>query len=235
MSSVVRALRVLDLLAHEPRPVRLAEISVRLGIPKSTAHGILRDLVAEGFADQPEPAAYTVGIKAFEVGAAHVRSRGLEGSVLVELVRLSRRLEVTAHYAVLDGGDVVYLAKEDAPGLGVRLASAIGARLPAASTAVGKAAIGALDPAALEDYAHAHPLPSGTELAAVRRDGWARDDGDTATSVVCVAAPVRSATGPAGAVGVSFLKGSLDEQEVVTAVLEAAARVTVTLGGRGAA
>lgn len=211
-SSVTRALWILDLVAHADGPVPLREIAERLQIPKSTAHGILRDLVRERFLEVREPATYSIGIKAFEVGAAHLRTAGVDGLIAGELARLSRTLEVTAHYAVLDGTEAVYLYKQDPPGLGVRLASSVGARLPAHLTAVGKCCLAWLEP----ERAAAHVDPEAdvdravlaAELAEVRRLGHATDHGQVADGIECLAAPVFDAAGLKGAVGVSFLRGT---------------------------
>lgn len=239
--SVVRAMRILDLLAHSEKPLNLTSIAEALQIPKSTAHKILRDLVAEGFVALVEPSGYEIGLKAFEVGSAHLRVAGAVGLVAAELVRLTRALNITSHYAVLDGADAVYLCKEDPPGLGVQLASSIGARLPAHLTAVGKACLAWLP----DEVVAAHfETPRGSvlstrrlaalkkELASVRELGYATDPGEAAAGIQCVAAPVFDMTGPRGAIGTSYL---LDvhaaTQQIADEVTGAATRVTTLLGG----
>jgi DNA-binding IclR family transcriptional regulator len=155
-TSVVRAARILDRLAHSQAPMTLAEIASELGIPKSTAFTILRDLASESFVTVSSPPAYWIGLKAFEVGSAHLRASGTAGAVAPELARLTRALNITSHYAVLDGTEVLYLCKEDPPTLGIQLASAVGARLPSHLTAVGKACLAWLE---------ADCLPGHVELA----------------------------------------------------------------------
>ena len=123
-TSVVRAARILDRLAHSRTPMTLAEIASELDIPKSTAYTILRDLASESFVTVSSPPAYSIGLKAFEVGSAHLRASGTAGAVAPELARLTRALNITSHYAVLDGTEVLYLCKEDPPTLGIQLASA---------------------------------------------------------------------------------------------------------------
>jgi DNA-binding IclR family transcriptional regulator len=236
-SSVVRAARILDLLAHAEKPLPLTRVAESLGIPKSTAHSILRDLASEGFVEISERTAYVIGIKAFEVGAAHLRSVGAVGVIAPELGRLTSVLGVTSHYAVLDRTDVVYLCKEDPPGLGIQLASSIGARLPAHITAVGKASLAWLDPskrdAHLDPDAGADPDQLDAELARVRTQGFSVDDGAASAAIQCVAAPVFDLTGPKGAIGVSYLRGA-DQPigSIADAVCAAASRATSLLGGR---
>ncbi len=239
-SSVVRAAQILNLLSRSERPVTLTEICSALSIPKSTAFSILRDLTAEGFVDIRDRAAYTIGLKAFEVGAAHLRVSGRTALITPELSRLSRAVDMTVHYAVLDGVDVVYLCKEDPPGLGVRLASSVGARLPADLTAVGKSSLAWLEPEAVREHITAdrandeHNLALlHKELETVRLNGYATDDGATANGITCIAAPVFDGSGPRGAVGVSYLTDpTVDFANVAARVQDAAARTTLRLGGR---
>lgn len=242
-SSVTRAVRILELIAHAEKPLTLTRVADQLGIPKSTAHSILRDLVSESFVEVVEPTAYAIGLKAFEVGAAHLRRTSDVGVVAPELVRLTRDLGVTSHYAVLDGTDAVYLCKEDPPGLGVQLASSIGARLPAHLTAVGKACLAWLGEDRLPEQVARGPVGQRgaragvseltEELDRVRSRGYAFDDGETALGIQCVAAPVFGLNGCRGAIGVSYLRQlPVPQDRISEMVKQAAARASAVLGGR---
>lgn len=221
--SVVRALEILDLLAASRRGYTLSQIAQRLDMPKSTAHNILRDLAGARMAEADEAGLYRVGMHAFEIGAAYLRATGAAGVVAPELVRLTQVLGITAHYAVLDGADAVYLCKEDPPGLRIQLASSVGARLPARSTAVGRACLAwQQDDGQQDDIAY----------APVRAAGYAVDDGETAEGIRCLAAPVFDLTGCRGAIGVSYLRtAGLDEDLIAREVTESAARASAALGG----
>jgi DNA-binding IclR family transcriptional regulator len=240
-NSVAKAIRILELLASSEKPLTLTQISDELNLAKSTAHGLLRELVAATFLELHEPAAYSIGLRTFEVGAAYLRRTGAVGVIAPELVGLTRTLNVTTHYAVLDGTDAVYLCKEDPPGLGVQLASSIGARLPAEVTAVGKACLAWLHPDAIAEHVRPPGSTDGqggvpaqltAELMAVKARGFATDLGEAAAGIECVAAPVFDISGPRGAIGVSYLLG-LNKQtdEVAEKVVAVAARVTTLLGG----
>lgn len=218
----------------------LTPIAEHLGIPKSTAHAILRALAGRGFLTVGEHASYSIGLKAFEVGAAHLKSMDATDIVIPQLVQLTHALGVTSHYAILDAADAVYLCKEDPPGLGIRLASSVGARLPAHLTAVGKASLAWLP--ANELTAHL-PLPAGktgtagspsarlaASLAKVRHQGYSVDDGETAAGVRCVAAPVFDPAGQRGAIGISYLLGApLELDDAVAHVISAAGQSTALL------
>jgi DNA-binding IclR family transcriptional regulator len=215
----------------------LTPIAEKLGIPKSTAHSILRDLASREFLVVREHASYSIGLKAFEIGAAHLRSLDALDIVIPQLVELTHALGVTSHYAVLDADDAVYLCKEDPPGLGIKLASSVGARLPAHSTAVGKASLALVPERELASHLAARDQAAlqklVAELSKVRQQGFSVDDGDTAAGVRCIAAPVTNPAGPPGAIGVSYLLGSpLELDRAVAQVVRAAERATAQLGKR---
>lgn len=242
-TSVVRAMRILELLSGAGKPMTLTSIAEELAIPKSTTHSILKALNGRGFLDIDAHQNYTVGLRAFEVGASHLRSTNAVEVVIPQLVALTRDLGITSHYAILDGSDAVYLCKEDPPGLGLKLASSVGARLPAHTTAVGKAALAWLPEADLERCLAAirEAVPQRQavdrllgELGAIRALGYSSDDGETALGVRCVAAPVLSSSGHPGSIGVSYLRGSsLQDQRVIDGVIRAARHASEVLGHRG--
>jgi DNA-binding IclR family transcriptional regulator len=226
--SVARALSILELMARAERPLGLAEIARELGLPKTSALSLLRALSASSFAVLDDAGRYRLGVRSFEVGAAYLRAMTPVQAVEGELEWLTQELGVTSHFAVLEGDEVLYLAKHDPPGTALKLASSVGARLPATITAVGKAQLafapapgaGTTDPA----------LP---ELAEVRGLGYAVDDGDTVAGIRCVAAPVFSDRGCCGAVGVSLLmRDEPPTESVGRLVVEAAERASTRLGGR---
>jgi DNA-binding IclR family transcriptional regulator len=242
MSSVQRAVQILELLARADQPMRLSAIARELGIPKSTTHSILCELT-DSLTVAADESGYSVGLKAFEIGSSFLRSAGSVARITPEMSRLTRVLNVVSHYAILDGTDVVYLCKEDPGGLGIRLASSIGARLPAYLTAVGKSCLAWLPPGDVSAHLPATGCSGGSgaaegaalaaELESVRALGYSTDHGATAPGIQCVAAPVFDHLGPHGAVGVSYLMASEHRVDVVAReVRRSAEQVTLALGGR---
>jgi DNA-binding IclR family transcriptional regulator len=137
---------------------------------------------------------------------------------------------VTAHYAVLDGDVVVYLAKHDPPTAVFGLASALGARLPAVHTAVGKAQLAYLWP---PQRVAGHGEGLVAEIDRVRAAGFAVDEGATAAGIRCVAAPVFDSLRCLGAIGISQVSSSAPPLDAVAAAVRAAAgRASARLGGR---
>jgi IclR family transcriptional regulator, acetate operon repressor len=133
------------------------------------------------------------------------------------LLDLAERFQETAHYAELDGGDVVYLSREMPPALRIQMSAAIGGRNPAYCTGLGKALLAELltNEQAVADYVDKHgPLVRRTpnlitdtaelhrELELSRRRGYALDDqesdppGSTASPSPSTSPPTRSHSAP---------------------------------------
>lgn len=147
------------------------------------------------------------------------------------LEALSGRFGETAHYAVLEGADVVYRAKVDPPGGAVRLTSVIGGRNPAYRTAVGKLLLSAQvsDRTQLRKILGDYPLEQRTprtvtdpdrlwdELQVSKERGYAVDNQENEPGVNCIAVPLTGnpQVGPAGAISVSALAFRLPLPDLV--------------------
>ena len=220
---------ILELLARAEEPLSLKDLSDQLEIPKSSALMLLRALKEHDFIETDERGRYSVGLRAFETGSSYMRGMSPIRAVTDQLRWLREEYGITAHFAVLDGDDVVYLAKEEPQDFGVRLASFVGARLRAADTAVGKAQLCQL--METEDLNLSESLIA--ELKKSRDRGYALDDGIVVAGVRCIAAPVIGSAGVCGAIGVSYLaQAPLKMADVTRDVMKAASVASSRLGGR---
>jgi len=195
--AVTRAVRILDVMAESAgEPVGPSELARRLGLPKSSIANICGALADAGLIRRIGTG-FALGRRLAELGGAYLSTV----DQVQEFYDASRRLptgsEETVQFAVLDGLEVTYLARHDGR-QPVRLTSGVGRRLPAFSTATGKAALASLDEA---DLAHRlaglTTLPQPTrrahrtvdellvDLAEIRRRGYAVDDEETMEGVVC--------------------------------------------------
>jgi IclR family KDG regulon transcriptional repressor len=232
-------LQALELVAETSIPLSLSSLMRRLKVPKSTLHGLLKAMVARRYLEMDRDGNYRLGVRSVEIAGAYLSRMTPLKVVHGELLALSRELNMTAHFAVLDGPDVLYLAKEDAPAIGLRRASAVGNRLPSHLTAVGKANLaqqsGKLDldlQRAGSSGKLVGPEQLLKELEQVSNQGYAVDDGETLTAVRCVAAPVFDASGNCcGAIGVSYLRdGGPATDQIAARVMRAAAKASSQLG-----
>lgn len=244
-----RVLAVLLELGEHPQGVTLDELAHAMRSPKSTVHRALTSLRKAGLAAQLGRGTYAIGDEFFRVAFRNFSERPDAVRITPILDELSRRYGETAHYAVLDGAEVVYRAKTDPPGGAVRLTSVVGGRNPAYRTAVGKLLLShrVSSERELRTLVGEGPLEQRTphtitELPALWRElqitadrGYAVDDQENEVGVNCLAVPVGLEPGgpTAGAVSVSALafrlplSSLIDEEPVISAIVRGEALTEV--------
>jgi DNA-binding IclR family transcriptional regulator len=214
--SAERVLDILELVAGTREGLTRGEIAAHLGIPKSSASVLLRSLVTRRYLHETaNERRLTIGVRAFEAGSGFLRQVSLPDLARPAMDELVSEFAHTCHLAVLDGRDVVYLDKVDPPRSAVQLVTSVGARLPAANTAVGRAQLAFLEDAELE-LLYSEPAPDDLTLAklrglreTIRARGWASECGETTPGIGCIAATIFDHTGrPIGAIGATYLEAT---------------------------
>ncbi|GAA3620769.1 IclR family transcriptional regulator [Nonomuraea rosea] len=198
-----RVLSVLSAFSGERRRLSLSEISRRAGMPLTTAHRLVSELMAWGALERDRDGRYQIGLRLWEVAALAPRGLGLREAAMPFLEDLYEATRQHVQLAVLDGPDVLYLERissRDAVGVHSR----VGGRFPAHATGVGLVLLAHAPPDAQERYL-AGPLATFTDrtiadpgrlrwaLADVRRNGYVISDRQVTLDAVSVAAPVRDA------------------------------------------
>ncbi|MGP3950018.1 IclR family transcriptional regulator [Streptomyces sp. 7N604] len=210
-SMIERMTLILDAFDPATPTLSLLELAERTGLPRSTVHRILDQMIRLRWLAH-SAGGYRLGIRPLELGglaADHSEIRDVVNPLLYELCQ---RTGFVSHLAVLDGREVVYLDKVGGRAA-AHLPTRLGGRLPAHTTAVGKAILASLDPSHVDAlYRPCRTrLPVRTprtirsiadllgELEQVRlRHGVAMDNEESMTGISCVAAPLRG-RGPATA------------------------------------
>ena len=206
--AVSRALDILELfLSHNG--LSAPEITERLGLPRTTVHELVTTLVDRSYLTvlPGQPTRYRLGMRLFQLGGVFAEHLDLVGEAQEVAHEVAASCDETVHVAVLDGTDVVYIAKVDSTHP-VRMVSAVGRRLPAHCTGVGKMLLSSLTPEALDArYPPGVQLPAMTpqsitsplrlrsHLAEVRERGVAYDECESNGAVNCAAAPVYDSGG----------------------------------------
>ena len=243
VKSADRTLEVLEVLAASGRHT-LGELARRLEIPKSSLHGILRTMTRRGWVEtDPTGTRFGLGLRALQVGSAYLDADDVVSLLDDVLDRLAAEFGETVHLGRLDGAHVVYVAKRESVHP-LRLYSAIGRRLPAHATALGKALL-AGRPRKEVDAALPDPLPRLTsstivdraalhrELAAIRERGYAVDREENTDGIVCVARAVPVRTPPTDAISLSIPASRVGPDtaaRVAVALAEAVNRVGAARG-----
>ncbi|WP_377272440.1 IclR family transcriptional regulator [Peterkaempfera sp. SMS 1(5)a] len=248
--AVVRALDILELFLDGDGTLSTPEITKQLDLPRTTVHELVTTLAARSYlVPVPEqPGKWQLGLRTYQLGSRYADRADLATEARAVAREVAARCGETVHVGVLDGTEVVYIAKVDSSHA-VRMVSAVGRRLPAHCTAVGKMML-----ASLPEQELAARYPAGTrleamtphtlttaealrsDLAETRDRGTSREFCESNSDVACVAAPVRDAEGAtvaAMSVSVPTLRWSEERGEELSAlVAEGAMELSRRLGSR---
>lgn len=208
IQSIDRALKVLDLFDEFHRELKIAEICVKLDLHKSTVHSILKTLQMHNYIRQnPENGKYSLGFKLFERGDFLVNSMDLREIAKPYLLDLARATSRTVHLVILDGREGLYIDKVEGPSTDPVSYSRIGRRVPLHSSAVGKVLVAFKPVDEIRDILKDYDFKKQTErtilneqelmseLQKVRQQGYAFDNQENETGIVCFALPIRNYTG----------------------------------------
>ena len=247
--SIVRAVQILDTLAAAKEPLTLAELTLRLKLPKSSILALCASLTMTGMLSRLDSGAYRLGMHLVDLSHAFLSNIDLTKEFVSTWDALDMLPGEGIVLAVLDGSDVVYVAcrNGDLP-LGVNYR--IGMRLPASCTATGKALLSTLPDERICAIYHNTELGQLTprshktlkallkDLHEIRLRGYAIDDEETREGMCCFGAPVFDASGnyAIAAVAVSSLKhpaGRGTNQAMPRVVLEFAQALSKRLGAKG--
>jgi DNA-binding IclR family transcriptional regulator len=201
-----RAHTVLTLLAEQPSQNKLSDLCKQLNISKSTMYSLLQTMERLNWVYRDGNDKYSLGSAIGRFGSVYIRQYDLIEDFRRLAEPVMRKLQESIQLARLEGGDVLYLAKIEAPSP-VQMVSGPGIRFPAHATGLGKCLIAGLNEEQVRNlFPHEtlqrmtmHTIGSRTELleelARVRRDGYATDLQEGVMGFCCVAAPVRRRNG----------------------------------------
>ena len=249
--AVERALGILEAAAQHRDGLTNSEISRKLDIPKSSASYILRTLERRGYLRRDAASGkYRLGLKVLSLGRDVLAGFNIGEVALPVLRALVERTQLTAHLAILDHGQAVYIEKVDGPGF-IKMDTWVGRRMHVHSTSVGKALVAHLAKADVEAILREHGLKKRTlktitglarflgELEKVRAQGYAVDDEENSVGARCVGAPVFDSLGRVeAAVGLSGTTSQIDDDnlsKIAELVKEAARKISRQLARSAAA
>lgn len=190
------------LLLRDRGEVRVTDVSVELGVARSTAHRLLMTLAHHGFVAQDRVSrVYRVGRTLYEIGLTAAGELDIRRKARQHMERLSAQLRETVNLLVLEGGGcrIIDGVEGDHP---IRVASRTGTLLPAQATSGGKLLLAEL-PADQVDARFPDGLTSVTdrtitsltdlhaELAVIRTQGYAVNWGESEPDLYAVAVCVR--------------------------------------------
>ncbi len=162
----------------------------------------LEDLGYVRFADRR----FSLTPRVLELGYSFLSSLNLPEIAQPHLRELVERVHESSSVCVLDGTEIVYVAREPTRRI-MTVAIAVGTRFPAYATSMGRVLLAGLGESALDAFferSELKPFTTGTvtdeamlrhEIERVRREGWALVDQELEDGLRSVAAPIRNARG----------------------------------------
>ncbi len=240
-----RAFALLDLLAAQPEPVSLKDISSKTGLHPSTAHRILNDLTIGRYVDRPHAGSYRLGMRLLEMGNLVKARLDVRDAALPPMRELHKLTHQPVNLSLRQGDEIVYVERTYSERSGMQVVRAIGGRAPLHLTSVGKLFLAHEDLPRVRAYAARTGLTGHTrnsitdlarlerELASVRSSGCARDDEELELGVRCMAAGIFDDQGKLVAgLSVSAPADRLEESWAER-VKTTAAQISAALGYRG--
>ncbi|MXQ07441.1 helix-turn-helix domain-containing protein [Alphaproteobacteria bacterium GH1-50] len=239
-----KGLDIIELLSRQEVGLNQSEIARALGRSVGEIFRMLMVLQARGYvAQDPLSDRYALTTFIFEI-AHRIPTIGRLTAVAEPLMReLTRKINQSAHLAILGDGGVLVVGQIDAPGNNI-MSVRLGARIDTWQASSGRVIIAFRDEETVERLLAEEPLPKGMtkaqireELAGIRASGSEIRDSFVIRGVVNIAAPVIDHSGEAiAALTVPHIERVNDQigfEACKVAVIEAAANISRSLGWNG--
>ncbi len=205
MTSLARGLAVVRAFSDQRRTLTIAQISHKTGIPRAAVRRCLHTLKLLGYADS-EANNYSLKPKVLTLGYSYLSSTPLAVSAQPCLDHISRTLHESCSLAVLDGNDVLYIARSSTSRI-MSVALNVGSRLPAYCTSLGRVMLASLPQEDLQAYFATVELRAYTDrtivsgkrlqeiLVDIRLAEYAILEEELEVGLRSIAVPVRGASG----------------------------------------
>ncbi|GLY65983.1 IclR family transcriptional regulator domain-containing protein [Amycolatopsis taiwanensis] len=244
VQSLERGLAVICAFGSGTPELTLSDVARATGLTRAAARRFLLTLVDLGYV-RTDGKFFSLTARVLELGYAFLSSMTLPEVAQPHLERLSAEVHESSSVSVLDGSDIVYVARVAVTRI-MTVSINVGTRFPAYATSMGHVLLAGLDEDSLAAYLDRTPLERLTAhtlnspvalraaLAEVRARGWALVDQELEEGLRAVAAPIRDRRGRVvAAVNVSthasrYTRESVRE-EMVQPLLAAAKRIEADL------
>jgi DNA-binding IclR family transcriptional regulator len=237
-SMTERIVRVLETFTAERSMQSASEIGRRAGLPSSTAHRIVDELVEAGLLERDDDRRVHLGMRLWELALRGSTALRLRQAALPHMERVQARIREHTQLAVLEQDEALFLERLSHPDAGANI-TRIAGRLPLHASSSGLILL-AHAPSALRERVLAGPLRALAPetltdaarlrrlLTEVRRTGVVVAPGSIETVSTGVAVPIRDAGEVVAALSV-VLPRDTPPEPAVAALREAAAGIEAAL------
>ncbi len=244
VQSLERGLAVICAFDKDRADLTLSEVAAATGVTRATARRFLLTLVRLGYV-RTDGRFFSLTPRVLELGYAYLSSLSLPEVAEPHMEALVAEVNESSSVSVLDGADVVYVARVPVSRI-MTVAISVGTRFPAYATSMGRVLLAGLSDAELDAYlatANMRRLTPKTmttpsalraELAKVRTQGFAMVDQELEEGLRSAAAPIRDRAGRVIAsvnISTHASRTSLESMRrtLVPPLLAAAARISADI------
>jgi IclR family transcriptional regulator, pca regulon regulatory protein len=245
VQSLARGLAVIRAFDGTRPELGLSDVSRATGLTRATARRLLLTLVRLGYVRQ-DGNRFSLRPRVLELGYSYLSALSLPELAQPHMEALVAEVNESSSIAVLDDTDIVYVVRVPTSRI-MSITIAVGTRLPAYATSMGRVLLAALDPEELDDRlarVQIDPLTPTTvadvvalrsELDRIRDRGWAAVDQELELGVRSAAVPIRDASGTVcAAMNVSVHASRMTMQDlrkqVLSRLLRTAEAIEAELG-----
>jgi len=205
VQSLERGLAVIRAFDAEHAELTLSDVARATGLTRAAARRFLHTLVELGYM-RTDGRLFALRPRILELGYAYLSSMGLPEVAQPHLETLVSQVHESSSVSVLDGEDVVYVARVPTKRI-MTVTIAVGTRFPAYATSMGRVLLAAQPDEWLDEYfdrADLRPLTRYTTveerllralLEHVREQGWSLVDQELEEGLRSIAVPIHDPTG----------------------------------------
>jgi IclR family transcriptional regulator, pca regulon regulatory protein len=243
MTSLARGLHVIRAFSGVDRRLTIADVSRATGLTRAVVRRCLYTLRELGYA-QTDGRTYNLQPRVLNLGYSYLSTAPIPIAAQPVLEELSAQLGEATSVAVLDDGEVVYVARAATRRI-VAVTLGVGSRVPAYCTALGRVLLAAMpaeqaarELSRLELHAHTRFTVTSRRrleevLAAARADGFAVNDQELEIGLRAVAVPVKNVIGATvAAMNVSAQASRVTRRDLVETALPLLRTAAERLGGQ---
>jgi IclR family pca regulon transcriptional regulator len=200
IQSLERGLAVMNSFSRERTNQTLSEVAQVAGLTRATARRVLLTLTELGYVHQSSRS-FSLTPKMLDLGYSYLSSLEVVEVAQRPMERLVEEVRESSSMSVLDGSEIVYVARVPTKRI-MTIALALGSRLPAYPTSMGRVLLSGLSDSQIDDYIELTRLERLTprtvtdpdELRSaideVRAKGFALVDQELEEGVRSIAAPI---------------------------------------------
>jgi len=232
VTSLAKGLSVIQAFGADTPRMTLSEVAAKTGLTRAGARRLLLTLHELGFV-QNNGRYFELAPRVLSLGYSFLAAHNFTNVIQSFLEEVTRQLHESCSVGMLDGEDIVYVARSAADHRLMSIGLSVGSRLPALATSMGRVIVAHMpdeDVEALLGRVSLRPYTDRTVtdadalrgiLQRVRKQGYCVVDQELEHSLRSLAVPVYSATGKVvAAVNVSTNAGRVRKRELLTTFLK---------------